>query len=268
MYSRPKMLGVVSFALLLTSCGGGGGDSGGNSGGTAPPPVANASVGGIWQGKDPISGADVLGLIAEDGRAQFAVFDGNAPTQYWGTLSTNGNSISSSNFQVADDLTYFGTAVISGTISARQSMSVTVAFTPAAGCAVSVCGSARTASGTLTFNSIYNRGGALSRVVGNWRDVVTGQVYNINSSGVVFLQDAVTGCFINGQASTINTNFNAYAATYSFTNCKVPYTALNNTTATGLITVDDTVSPNRIFLGAQYRTGGVTYTVYGEATRT
>jgi len=268
MSSLSKLFGVASLAVLIASCGGGGGGGGGSSGGGTTPPIANAAVGGIWSGRDPISGANVLGVVSEDGRAQFAIFDGGYPTQYWGTLSTNGNSVTSSNFQVADDLTYFGTATISGTISARQSLNLTISFTPAAGCAASVCGTARTASGTLTFSTLYNRGGSLSRVAGNWRDVGTGQIYNINASGVVFLQDAVTGCFVNGQVSTINTNFNAYSATYTFTNCRIPYTALNNTTATGLVTVDDVVTPNRIFLGAQYRASGVTYTVYGEATKT
>ena len=259
-----NLICVALLAITLSACGGGGGGSSSGGGST---PIANAAVGGIWTGKDPISSADVVGLIAEDGRAQFVVFDGGAPTQYWGTLSTSGNNISSSNVQVADDLTYFGTAAISGTITARQSMTISVSFTPAAGCAASVCGTARTGSGPLTFNAIYNRGGALSRVVGNWRDVVTSQIYNINASGVVFLQDAVTGCIINGQVSTINTSFNAYSATYTYTSCRIPYTALNNTTATGLVAVDDTVSPNRIVLGAQYRASGTTYTVYGEATK-
>jgi hypothetical protein len=267
MPSRSTMLGVGSLALLLTSCGGGGGSGGSNSGNSAPPPVSNAAVGGIWQGKDPISGDDILGVVAEDGRSQFIAFDSVPFTQYWGSLTSNGTNISGTNFQVAAGQDYFGTASISGSITARQSMQLTVAFTPAAGCPATTCGTARTASGTLTFNSLYNRGGALSRTAGNWQDVITGQVYNINASGVVFQQDAQTGCVINGQVSVINTNFNAYSANYNFSSCRVPFTNLNGTQATGLIVVDDSVTPNRIYLGAQYRASGVTYTVYGEAVK-
>lgn len=251
--------------VFVASCGGGGGGSSGNS--STAPTIPNAAVGGIWQGKDPFSGADIIGVVAEDGRAQFVVFDARPYTQYWGTLSTNGNSLVTSTFQAADSGTYYGSATISGTITARQSMQITVAFSPAPGCPATTCGSARTSSGTLTFNSLYNRGGALSRVAGNWQDIDTGQIYNINSSGVVFQQDVVTGCIINGQVSTLNTSFNAYAATYSYSACRAPFTALNGTQATGLIAVDDTTSPNRIALGAQYRSAGVTYALYGEAIK-
>jgi len=67
--------------------------------------------------------------------------------------------------------------------------------------------------------------------------------------------------------SIINASFNAYAATYGYSACRAPYTALNGTQATGLIAVDDTLLPNRIALGAQYRAGGITYALYGEAVK-
>lgn len=271
-HSSVALLCMIAITACGGGCSGGSGGSGGsegsgNSGSPSPPPVVNAAVGGIWQGRDPISGSDVVGVIAEDGRAQFVIFDARPFTQYWGTLSTLGNTLVNSTFQIADANTYYGSAVISGTITARQSLQITVAFTPAPGCPATVCGSARTASGSLTFNNLYNRGGAISRVAGNWRDIDTGQIYNINASGVVFQQDVTTGCIINGQVSSINAAFNAYAATYRYTGCRAPFTALNGTQATGLIAVDDVSSPNRIALGAQYRAGGVTYALYGEATK-
>jgi hypothetical protein len=259
---------LVIGAALLSACGGGSDGGGNNTSTSPPPPVANASPGGIWLGRDPLTGSDILGLVAEDGRAQFISFDAASyPVQYWGTLRTSGNSILSSTFQVADDDTYYGSAAVNGSVAERQSLSLTVSFTPASGCAPSVCGPARTQALTLNFNSVYNRGGTLSRTAGNWQDVVTGQIYNVNASGVVFQQDALTGCVINGQISTINTNYNAYSASYSYNSCRFPYTYLNGTQATGLLTVDDTVSPNRIYLAAQYREGGTTYAIYGEGIK-
>jgi hypothetical protein len=269
MRANLKTFGVLLAAITLTSCGGGGGGSSGNSGGgSTTPPVSNASPGGIWSGRDPITGFPVLAVVAEDGRTQVVVDDGFPFTQYWGTLGTSGNNITSSTFQVADTNVYYGTATVTGTVAARSSLSLNVSFTPAAGCPAATCGTARSASGTLSFDTLYNRGGALSRVVGNWRDLSTTQVWNINSSGVVFQQDAATGCIINGQISTINTQYNAYSATYTFQSCRIPYTQLNGTTATGLVVVDDVRVPNRIYLGAQYRSGGVAYTVYGVADKT
>ena len=258
-----KFFGAVFLTGTLASCGGGGG------GGSAPSaPVQNASPGGIWQGRDP-QGNAILGLVAEDGRFQFLLDDLAPYTQYWGTLSVNGNSVSGSNVQVAAGTTYIGTiSVTGGSVTARTSLSVTGNFTPASGCSVSVCGSPSTSTTSLTFNPVYNQGGALSRVSGNWRDRETGQIVNINSAGVIFAQESATGCFINGQVSTINTAYNAYSATYTFSNCRFPYNIQNGTTATGLLFVDTGVTPNNISYSGQYRVGNTAYTVYGYGPKT
>ena len=204
---------------MLSACGGGG-----SSGGGAPnPPIANASPGGLWQGIDPISRLPVYALATEDGRFQLIVDDGAPLTQYWGTLATSGNSLSSSNVQVATGTSYLGTANITGgSITARQSMTATVSFTPAPGCSPAVCGNAQSGSISLTFNPVYNQGGALSRIAGNWQDVETGQIINVNGAGVVFSQEA----------------------------------------ATGLAFVDSSVTPNRAYFAGQYRVGNTAYTTY------
>lgn len=260
-----KSFSTVFLAGILASCGGGGGGGGGS---VPPPPIQNASPGGIWQGRDQ-QGNNILGVVAEDGRFQFVILDGAPYTQYWGTLSTNGTSVSGSNVQVASGTTYFGSvAVTGGSVTARTSLSVTGNFTPASGCSVSVCGSPATSTTSLTFNSVYNQGGALSRVSGNWRDLETGQIVNINSAGVIVAQEAATECFINGQVSTINTTYNAYSATYTFTNCRFPFNIQNGTTATGLLFVDTSVTPNNIYFAGQYRVGNTAYTVYGYGPKT
>lgn len=262
MYSSALRFGLVaSLVSVLSACGGGGGGS--SSGGTPNPPVANASPGGLWQGIDPISRLPVYALAAEDGRFQLIVDDGAPLTQYWGTLATSGNSLSSSNVQVATGTSYLGTANITGgSITARQSMTATVSYTPAPGCAPTVCGNAQSGSLSLTFNPVYNQGGALSRIAGNWQDVETGQIINVNSAGVVFSQEAATNCVINGQVSTINTAFNAYSVSYSFSNCRFPFNLQNGTTATGLAFVDSGVTPNRVYFAGQYRVGNTAYTTY------
>lgn len=255
------VLFVTALTLGLASCGGGGG-GGGNSGGVSAPPIQNASPGGIWQGRNRL-GELILGLVAEDGRFQFIVEDGVPYTQYWGTLTTSGNTISGSNFQVAYGTTYLGTATLTGgSITARQTMAGTLNYTPVAGCSPTVCPPAQSELTTLTFNPVYNQGGALSRIVGNWRDAFTGQTVNINASGVFFSQDAGTGCITNGQVSTINTTYNAYSVTYTFSGCRFPYNIQNGTTATGLAFVDTSVSPNNAYFAGQYRVGNTAYAVY------
>lgn len=261
-----KLLSIIAGSALLASCGGGGGDGGGgNSGGQGSTSV---SPGGIWTGTDPSTGYDIIGLITEGGRAQFLVLDENPPTQYWGAITTSGSQINSNSLQVANELTYFGTATLSGTISERQRISATLNFTPATGCAPTVCPPAQSAQVTLNFNPIYNQSGSLSRIVGNWRDRFTGQVYSVDSNGVVFLQDSDTGCIINGRISEIDTRFNAYDVRYDFSSCRIPYESLNNTRATGLLTMDASVVPNVAVFAAQYRVNGITYTVFGEVEKT
>jgi hypothetical protein len=125
---------VVGLASALSACGRGGGGSSSGGGGTPTPPVSNASPGGIWQGIDPISRLPVYALAAEDGRFQLIVDDAAPVTQYWGTLVTSGNSLSSSNIQVAKGPTYLGTATITGgSLTARQSLTAPVSYTPAPG---------------------------------------------------------------------------------------------------------------------------------------
>ncbi len=227
---------VVGLASALCACGGGGGSSSGG-GGTPTPPVSNASPGGIWQGIDPISRLPVYALAAEDGRFQLIVDDAAPVTQYWGTLVTSGNSLSSSNIHLAKGPTYLGTATITGgSLTARQSMTASVSFTPAPGCAVAVCGGPQSGTLSLSFNPVYNQGGALSRITGNWPDAFTGQIININSAGVLFAQEVSTGCITNEQ---------------------------NGTTATGLAFVDTSVTPNRAYFAGQYRVGNTAYSVYG-----
>jgi hypothetical protein len=72
-----------------------------------------------------------------------------------------------------------------------------------------------------------------------------------------------TGCITNGQVSTINTAYNAYAVTYTFSNCRFPNNLQNGTTATGLAFVDTSVTPNRAYFAGQYRVGNTAYSVYG-----
>jgi len=80
-------LTVCLAIFLVSSCGGGGGSGSGSGSSSAAPAIPNAAVGGIWQGRDPISGADVIGVIAEDGRAQFVIFDGRPFTPPVGSTS-------------------------------------------------------------------------------------------------------------------------------------------------------------------------------------
>lgn len=81
--------------------------------------------------------------------------------------------------------------------------------------------------------------------------MATGATLNISSSGVVFSQDASSGCVINGAVAMIDARVNAYGVKLSFTGCKGSLANLNTTTALGLLTLDDSGKTPRLLIGAQ-----------------
>jgi hypothetical protein len=249
--------------VSLTACGGGGGESTGvapttppTGGGTAPP--TSVAVGGIWQGSIPALGVSVIGLVTETGEFHFIQSD---DVQYFGTLSASGSSLSGSyvgvtpiGFSFLDGSTT-GTGTITGTVSARSSMAVQSTFR-------TLLNNTSATNFTLAYSPVYERPSALATIAGNYRDTGTGATINVTSAGVVFSQDATSGCIINGQVSIIDARYNAYRVEYSFASCRGADAVLNGTTARGLATLDNTVSPERAIIGvvnqaARYSYAGI-----------
>ena len=246
MHPSSKAQFVAAIALLaLAGCGGGGG--GGGSSGSTSAPVVNASPGGIWQGRDPFNASStLLGVVTETGEAYFMNLTDGA--QSFGTVSTVGNSLSGTYTtvlpygRVYTDGSTQATGSASGTVAQRSSLTVTFN-------SVTTKGFASTASGTFTYNSLYSIGSSLSTIAGNYRDTTTGATINVSSAGVIYSQDPVTGCVLNGAVSIINASYNAYRLSYTFSSCRAPNTYLNNTTATGLGVYDNTTNPVRVIIG-------------------
>lgn len=255
-HSKSRLCLVAAVALSAIAGCGGGGSSGGGSGSTAsggtPAAPTNASPGGIWTGTDQATGLSLTGLITESGEFHFIRSD---DTQYFGTMSTSGTNATANLTGVTavgyvfPDGSSTGTGVFTGTVQARSTMSGSVRFTTQRG---------ETATGgvTMTYNSVYSQSSSLSKIAGNYRDPDTGAVINVNSNGVVFSQDPLTGCVLNGNLSLIDTNYNAYRVQYSFSGCRSPYTRLNGTTARGLGTLDTTSSPQRAVIGVVNSSAG------------
>jgi hypothetical protein len=242
-----RISGLIGLVALLGACGGGGGSS------ATPtnPPVVNAASGGMWQGTDPISGVSLEGAITEAGQLRFIGSDGG---QYVGSVTTSGNSISGSFSGYAptglmyQDGSNHGTGTLSGTITARQTISATINYTTANN-------SQSSGSATFAFNAMYNSGSSLQTIDGNYTDLTSNATVNVNN-GVIFAQDAVSGCVINGSVSIINASYDVYSVSYSFTGCAGTSAHLNNTTATGLAILDTSVSPNNAIIGVSNGAAG------------
>jgi hypothetical protein len=254
--TRSVFITAVS-ALVLAGCGGGSSnsssDNGSNGGGPGAP--TNASVGGIWNGTDPVSGLQLVGLIDEAGEFHFIRSDG---VQYVGTATTNGNSVSAS----FDGYTQFGSTFadgstsgvgsLSGTVQQRVSITANTQFKTTAG---------TTASGTLslTFNSLYDNPSSLSTISGNYTDQSSGDVISVTSSGVVSWQDPSSGCVGNGTISIIDTSYNAYRVEFDYGDCQGQAAVLNGVQFSGLATLNTSVSPEQVIVGVTGQASGTTY---------
>jgi hypothetical protein len=220
--------------VTLGACGGGGGSLT-----PPPPPVVNASPGGIWNGTDSLSGLSVEGLVTETGEFHFIRSD---LAQYIGTVSVSGNAISGNLQGFAEFGTAFpdgsthGTGTITGTVSERSTLNVSISFKTDAGTSTST-------NVPLTFNALYNNTSSLATISGNYTEASTGTVFSVSGNGTVFAQDAADGCVVNGTISIIDTSYNAYDVSYTYSSCVGPVAVLNGVTATGLATLNTTVSP-------------------------
>jgi N-acetylneuraminic acid mutarotase len=270
----------IAFAILgclaLAACGGGGG----GNGSITPSPVVNQSVGGIWTGNfTTTAGTSVSGvaLVTEDGRffSEAKNLTNGCADVSTGTLSVNGSDVTgmvkvaivsfttSANIQsncVFPDGSTSGSGTISGTIAQRSSLTFTGNFTTAKGTSLP------SNTVTLSYDSLYSESSSLSKVAGNWIGP-TGIPFTIGSNGTFSEQDPASGCVAHGQASIIDSKYNAYAFSVTYSSCLGSAAALNGLTATGVGALNDSVTPHLLILGYSVTLqNGATIIVVADAT--
>jgi len=249
------VLALLIVAMAgLSACGGGGGSSAAPPPPPPPPPVDQA-IGGAWVGTDS-SGLEIFALSTESGRVHWVI--PSTGEQGFGTGSVNGSAVTINytyvaplGFTLADGSTS-ATCSATGTIQERQSIAVTT------NCTTSLGGSFST-SASLNYDPLYDRDSSLSVIAGNYDDF--GLVINISASGVVFEQDPSTGCVVNGQVNVIDSQFNAYDVSITYSNCVGNFAILNGATFTGLAILDNTTTPEQLTVGMTGAVGGVIVSV-------
>lgn len=245
----------LGLAMFLGACGGGGYGGGGDGGYGDAPPVTNQAIGGAWVGTDG-NGLEILGLSTETGRMHWL-----APAtgeQGFGTGTVSGSNVTINYTYVAPfgytlaDGSTFATCTATGTIQQRQSLAVTIS------CSTGNGGSFNN-SATLAYDSLYDRDSSLATIAGNYDDF--GNVLNVSSSGVIFEQIPATGCVVNGQVSIIDSRYNSYDVSITYSSCAGANAILNGATFTGLGILDNTVSPEQAIVGMTGDVGGVTFSI-------
>jgi len=277
LFSLTSATAIVG-SVFLAACGGGGGGGGSSP---APQPVTNQSVGGIWRTSYTASNGSSIqgvGLVAENGEGVFFSknLTNNCASVGIGMLSANGSVISGTadvavvNFSFSPNVntacsfpdgSTSAKEVISGSVAARSSLTLSSTVTTSLGSVLPAQPAV-----TATFDPLYNAGSSLNTISGNWVGP-SGIVMNINTAGVIFAQDPVSGCVVNGQVSIINPSYNAYGASATYSNCGGSAAVLNGVTAKGLMAVDTTVSPTVLYVGYVAVVGSNTIIVASTATK-
>ena len=243
---------LIIGCLTLVSCGGSGG---GGGGGLGPTPAPDQAIGGAWAGTDG-DGNQVFALSTESGELRWVV--PATGEQGFGAASVDGTDVTINYTYVApfgftlQDGSSSASCTATGTIQERQSLSATISCTTSNG------GSFDTTV-SLSYDSLYEVGASLATIAGNYDDF--GQVFNIASNGVIFEQDASTGCVINGQVDVVDAAFNAYSVSLTITGCQGMNAILNGATFSGLGIYDNSVNPNEIIFGLTGEIQGVTYSL-------
>ena len=263
---------LLATALSITACGGGGSSGGPDCrfneawiNGQCRVEITITPIalpGGIWRGVDS-DGRDIVAFVTVFGGFQFVDGSGN---QGSGNLVVGDGDTVASNFQLVtqlgetfDDGTTVADCTFSGTIIERRSLAMTENCTTAAGLQIQEMLS-------LDFDTLYNRNASLAIIAGMYETPV-GSILNIASDGVIFVQDAVSGCVTNGQAGITLSNANIYFYEYGIDNCIGPDTIWNGSSFSGLAVLDNTFSPELLTIAVIGEVGGVAISLAVENVR-
>lgn len=214
---------------------------------------------------------DGKALVTETGDVYFALINtvnGCAEIGF-GNVTVNGSALSgslsnamvtwSANPAVNTSCKYpdgstSGTTTLSGTVAQRSSLTVTDTLMTSAG-------TSGTATHTWSYSSLYSEMPSLATIAGNYTD--GSNTLTVNSNGAIFEQDPTTGCVLNGQASIVNSSYNAYALSFSYASCTGAAAVLNGQTGTGFGYYDDSLSPNQFVYGVHVTVNGQTAVIAG-----
>jgi len=250
-----KLIAIACCQLLLVlaACNGGGAGSKGSLGLTPnPPPVVNVSPGGFWGGTDS-TGGDILMIVTETGQFHYITLD--SFSQGTGILRVSNGERIAGDFKLVTPLGFFypdrstfANCTLSGTVAERQTLIADVRCTTGGGLLLA-------ATVMLSYDAEYGRNSSLATIAGNYEGISA--VLNVAGDGTIFSQNSATGCVINGQASIINSDFNAYRVLFSYSNCVGQSGILNDSLFFGTAILIDAAAPELLIVAATGEVAGV-----------
>jgi len=223
----------------------------------APPLVWPA---GTWRGADA-AGREVLLLVSVGGTFQFV--DG-AHNQGSGYLAPETRVASPFDLvtplgQPFADGSTLANCNFTGSVVLRASMDLDLSCKTRDGLEFSD-------TLALEFDPVYDRDASLETVSGNYR-MLADNVLSIAPDGLLFIQDATTGCVVNGQISVITLASNLYNVVLQYDGCTGPDELLNGSRFDGFAQLDDTASPEALVIAVIGGVGDLVAASFEQAVR-
>lgn len=233
---------TILVLALLTGCssgGGGGAPSTPAPTNPTPPAAAQQSAGGMWFAVTGGSSGVTL-MIAETGevRVTMAPTATSGPSFGYGAVTVIGNRVEGSletRAVPASPTAPPGVELdctVSGTVSTRVSMQLTMVCVDAAG-------TTTTTPLSFMYDSRYDTDSSLADIAGNYTLTVntSTNTLNINGDGTLFgMYHNGPRCTLNGTVSIIHSDFNLYRFDVLFSSCTFLAAQYEGVTMTGLAT--------------------------------
>ncbi len=223
---------IGAAATAIAGCNGT--DYGSNSSTSSSTPSAT----GIWSGTDSVTGLTVTGYIDSADDAVFIRSDG---VQFVGPMQLSGDNFVAAVIGYTEfpgtfaDGSSYGAGTLNGTVATGSTLTLTLTFTTNDGTAMS-------GSWSLTFNTLTNNGSSLGTIAASYTDTASGSMLTISSNGTLTGTEQ-NGCVVNGSLSIINSAYDIYQVTITYTSCTGTYAALNGVELTGLAVYNPSSSP-------------------------
>jgi hypothetical protein len=222
--------------------------------------LPTASPAGTWRGADG-AGRDVLLLVSAGGTFQFV--DG-ARNQGSGYLAPQSQVVSPFDLVAPVDQPFTDGSTLAncnftGSLLEGVRMDLKLSCTTRGALEFSE-------SLVLLFDPVYERGSSLETVSGNFQ-TLAGNVMSIAPDGMLFLQDATSGCVVNGQVSVITAASNLYDIVLQYDSCTGADERLNGSGFDGFAYLDDTEAPEAVVIAVIGGVGDLVAASFERATR-
>jgi hypothetical protein len=118
----------------------------------------------------------------------------------------------------------------------------------------------------LEFDPVYDRDASLQTIAGNYRTLAE-NVLSIAPDGLLFLQDATTGCVVNGQVTVITLASNLYSVVLRYDSCTGLDERLNGSRFDGYAQLDDTAPSETLVIAVIGGVGDLAVASFERAVR-